>query len=49
MIITRATKESGIQFIQGVKGSYYRVQIRLKVCPHLSKNFDSLSQIPPAF
>ncbi len=44
MIITRATKESGIQFIQGTKGSYYRVQIRLKGCPHLSKNFEAFQK-----
>ncbi|HRD55195.1 MAG TPA: hypothetical protein PLC42_02245 [Parachlamydiaceae bacterium] len=37
---TKATKEPGIQFIEGIKRSHYRVQIRLKGCPHLSKNFD---------
>lgn len=41
MTITKATKEPGIQYIEGIKGSHYRVQIRLKGCPHLSKNFDT--------
>jgi integrase len=41
MAITKATKEPGIQLIEGTKGSHYRVQIRLKGCPHLSKNFES--------
>lgn len=41
MSITKATKEPGIQQIEGSKGSYYRVQIRLKGSPHLSKNFDT--------
>ena len=40
MASTKATNEPGIQFIEGIKGSHYRVQIRLKSCPHLSKNFD---------
>lgn len=40
MATNKATKEPGIQYIEGIKGSYYRVQIRLKGCPHLSKNFD---------
>lgn len=44
MTITKATKEPGIQLTQGIKGSYYRVQIRLKGCPHLSKNFDSFQE-----
>ena len=44
MASTKATKEPGIQFIEGIKGSYYRVQIRLKGCPHLSKNHDSFEE-----
>ena len=44
MASTKATKEPGIQFIEGIKGSYYRVQIRLKGCPHLSKNYDSFEE-----
>lgn len=31
MALTKATKEPGIQFIERIKGSYYRVQIKLKV------------------
>ena len=41
MSTTKATKEPGIQHIEGSKRSYYRVQIRLKGSPHLSKNFDT--------
>lgn len=44
MASTKATKEPGIQFIEGIKGSYYRVQIRLKGCPHLSKNHDTFEE-----
>lgn len=44
MASTKATKEPGIQFIEGIKGSYYRVQIRLKGCPHLSKNYDTFEE-----
>ncbi len=44
MANTKATKEQGIQFIERIKGSYYRVQIRLKGCPHLSKNHDSFEE-----
>jgi integrase len=38
---TKATKEPGIQLIEGSRGSYYRVQIRVKGCPHLSRNFET--------
>jgi integrase len=44
MTSTKATKEPGIQFIEGIKRSYYRVQIRLKGCPHLSKNHDTFEE-----
>lgn len=44
MAKTKATKEPGIQIIEGTRGSYYRVQIRLKGCPHISKNFDSFQK-----
>lgn len=37
-----ANKKPGIKKITGVKDTYYRVQIRLKGCEHLSKNFDSM-------
>lgn len=41
MAKTKATKEPGIQLIEGTRGSYYRVQIRVKGCPHLSRNFET--------
>lgn len=41
MTKTKATKEPGIQHIEGVKSSHYRVQIRLKGCEPVSKNFDT--------
>lgn len=41
MAKTKATKEPGIQLIEGSRGPYYRVQIRVKGCPHLSKNFET--------
>jgi hypothetical protein len=44
MALTKATKEPGIQFIEGIKGSYYRVQIRLKGRPHLSKTLIRLKK-----
>lgn len=44
MAITKATKEPGIQFIEGIKRSYYRLQIRLKGRPHFSKNFDTFEE-----
>ncbi len=39
-----ATKEPGITKVTGIKGVHYRVQIRLKGCRHLSKNFDSFQE-----
>lgn len=41
MARTKATKEPGIQLIEGSRGSYYRAQIRVKGCPHLSRNFET--------
>jgi integrase len=35
------TKEPGITKIEGIKRTYYRVQVRIKNGEHLSKNFDS--------
>jgi len=35
------TQEPGITKIEGVKGSSYRVQIRIKNGEHLSKNFEN--------
>jgi hypothetical protein len=35
------TQEPGITKIEGVKGTSYRVQIRIKNGEHLSKNFDT--------
>lgn len=38
------TKEPGITKIEGVKGSSYRVQIRIKNGEHLSKNFETFKE-----
>ena len=35
------TQEPGITKIEGARGTYYRVQIRIKNGEHLSKNFDN--------
>lgn len=39
-----STKEPGITKIEGVKGTSYRVQIRIKNGEHLSKNFSSFEE-----
>lgn len=38
------TQEPGITKIEGAKGTYYRVQIRIKNGEHLSKNYDSFKE-----
>lgn len=38
------TQEPGITKIEGAKGSYYRVQIRIKNGKHLSKNHDTFKE-----
>lgn len=38
------TQEPGITKIEGAKGSYYRVQIRIKNGEHLSKNHDTFEE-----
>ncbi len=38
------TQEPGITKIEGTKGTYYRVQIRIKNGEHLSKKYDSFKK-----
>jgi len=38
------TQEPGITKIEGVKGTSYRVQIRIKNGEHLSRNFESFKE-----